>query len=251
MNRICVIDIPGLSRDLLTHVPADSVFGKWLATQPVADLKPTWPAVTCSMQATLTTGKPPSQHGIVSNGVATFRSEADRTLVDASNFASHRRNVSFWEQSNQFLDEPRFWQDENGKSRFKTALLFFQHSMPGFTGDPRPAADIVLTPKPDHGPDGKLTSLCWSEPRDLVSKLFAQFGPFPLMNYWGPMANIQSSRWIGQAAAWVWQNEQPALQFVYVPHLDYDLQRFGPASPQARQAVIDLSRALEPLLNAV
>jgi hypothetical protein len=60
----------------------------------------------------------------------------------------------------------------------KTALLFFQNSMPGFAGAPRPAADIVITPKPEHGPDGKITSLLWTEPRDLQARLFAELGPF-------------------------------------------------------------------------
>ena len=71
------------------------------------------------------------------------------------------------------------------------------------------------------------------------------------MNYWGPMANIQSSRWICQAGAWVWEHETPTLQLIYVPHLDYDLQRFGPGSGQAKQAVVDLSAAMEPLMSAI
>ena len=251
MNRVCLIDLPGLSRELLAHIPADSGLGRWIAQQRIQSLSPSWPAVTCSVQATLTTGQPPARHGIVSNGVATYRSPADAALVDASNFADYRRNVSFWEQSNQFLGVPRFWQNEDGKSKYKTALLFFQHSMPGFAGTPRPAADVVLTPKPDHGPDGKLVSLCWSNPPDLVPRLFKEFGPFPLMNYWGPMAGIASSQWIAKAAAAVWQTEKPTLQLVYVPHLDYDLQRFGPGSPQARKAVVDVAAAIEPLLQAV
>ncbi len=251
MNRVCVIDLPGLSRELLAHVPGQSGLGKWMGQQRVQSLSPSWPAVTCSVQATLTTGQPPARHGIVSNGVATYRSEADAGLVDASNFVEFRRNVSFWEQSNQFLNVPRFWQDENGTSKYKTALLFFQHSMPGFRGTPRPAADVVLTPKPDHGPDGKLVSLCWSNPADLVPRLFKEFGPFPLINYWGPMAGIASSQWIAKAAAAVWRSEKPALQLVYVPHLDYDLQRFGPRSAQAQKAVVDVAAAIEPLLQAV
>jgi predicted AlkP superfamily pyrophosphatase or phosphodiesterase len=123
--------------------------------------------------------------------------------------------------------------------------------MPGFAGVPRPAADIVLTPKPDHGPDGKLLSLCWSQPAELVPRLFAELGPFPLMNYWGPLAGIASSQWIAKSAAIVWREHSPQLQWVYVPHLDYDLQRFGPDSPQAKQAVRDAAMALDPLLGAV
>jgi predicted AlkP superfamily pyrophosphatase or phosphodiesterase len=250
-SRVCVLDLPGLSRELLQSVPGQSALGKWLGDKKVLGLTPSWPAVTCSVQATLTTGVSPAKHGIIANGLPTFRFPQDQALVDASNFAAYRKQISFWEQSNQFVEAPRFWQDAHGKSRFKTALLFFQHSMPGFAGTPKPAADIVLTPKPDHGPDGKLVSLCWSQPTELVPQLFKEFGPFPLMNYWGPLAGIASSQWISKAAAWVWQHQRPQLQLVYVPHLDYDLQRFGPASPQATKAVQDVSAALEPLIDGV
>jgi predicted AlkP superfamily pyrophosphatase or phosphodiesterase len=250
-SRVCVVDLPGLSRELLDHVPPSSSFGKWLANQPVSTLTPSWPAVTCSVQATLTTGVSPSQHGIVANGLPTFLSAADQAMVDSSNFETYRKQISFWEQSNQFIQAPRFWQDQNGQSRFKTALLFFQHCMPGFHGDKKPAADIVLTPKPDHGPDGKLTSLCWSNPPELVPTVFKELGPFPLMNYWGPMAGIASSAWIAKAAAIIWRHYAPQLQLVYVPHLDYDLQRFGPQSPQAIKAVVELSAALDPLIDQI
>ncbi|MGA2233097.1 MAG: nucleotide pyrophosphatase/phosphodiesterase family protein, partial [Tepidisphaeraceae bacterium] len=250
-NRVCVIDMPGLSSALTKSIPPASALGRWAASREARTLTPSFPAVTCSVQATLTTGVAPARHGILANGLPTFRSREDQNLVDASNFAAFRKQISFWEQSNQFLDAPRFWQDADGKSKYKTALLFFQNCMPGFAGALRPAADIVLTPKPDHGPDGKLTSLCWSEPRDLVPRLFAQFGPFPLMNYWGPMAGIASSQWIARASAWIWSHQAPALQLVYIPHLDYDLQRFGPGSPQARQAVCDAADAVEPLVSAV
>jgi predicted AlkP superfamily pyrophosphatase or phosphodiesterase len=245
-SRVCVIDMPGLSRALLQSLPAGSALARWIEQRPVSSLTPTFPAVTCSVQASLTTGQPPDTHGIVSNGLPTFRFPRDQALVDASNFAEFRKQISFWEQSNQFLDVPRFWQ-----GKYKTALLFFQNSMPGFVEPRMPAADIVLTPKPDHGPDGKLTSLCWSEPRDLVAQLFGQFGPFPLMNYWGPMAGIASSQWIAKASAWVWTNLNPQLQWVYIPHLDYDLQRFGPSSPQAARAVADAAAAVEPLVDTI
>ncbi len=250
-RRICVIDVPGLTRDLLAEIPAASALGGWLRNQRILGLTPSFPAVTCSVQATLTTGVDPQRHGIIANGLPTFLSADDQALVDSSNFADFRRQISFWEQSNQFLDVPRFWQDPTGKGRWKTALLFLQNCMPGFAGTLRPAADIVLTPKPDHGPDGKLVNLCWSHPADLVPGLFKELGPFPLMNYWGPMSGIASSQWIARAAAIVWRQHDPQLQWVYVPHLDYDLQRFGPRSPQAKSAVRDAAAAIEPLVAEV
>lgn len=252
MSRaVCVIDLPGLSRGLLDFVPASSQLGRWVQSQRISTLIPPWPALTCPVQATLTTGVLPSQHGIVANGLATYRSVQDQALVDLSSFPTYRRDLSFWEQSNQLVQARRFWQDSGGRSRYKTALLFFQNSMPGFSGSPSPAADIIITPKPEHGPDGKISSLLWTEPRELVTSLFEQLGPFPLMNYWGPMAGIASSQWIAKAAACVWTHHRPQLQLTYIPHLDYDLQRFGPDSEQAIKAVADVSVALDPLLDAV
>ena len=121
MARVCVIDIPGLSQKLLKAVPASSSLGKWISAHRLIGLTPSWPAVTCSMQATLTTGVSPERHGIIANGIATFRSEDDRRLVDPSNHIEYRRDVSFWEQSNQFLQSPRFWQDASGESRWKVS----------------------------------------------------------------------------------------------------------------------------------
>jgi len=250
-KRVCVIDLPGLDQNLLHAIPPQTALGQWLAGQTAGALTPSFPAVTCSVQATLTTGVPPARHGIIANGIPTFRSAADQALVDPGYFSDYRRQVSFWEQSNPLLDVPRFWQDAAGQSKCRTALLFFQQSMPGFSHHPRPAADIVLTPKPEHGSDGKLTSLCWSNPAELVPQLFQQLGPFPLLNYWGPLAGIPASKWIAQAAAIVWNELRPTLQWTYLPHLDYDLQRFGPTSRQARQAIIDAATALNSLLDAV
>jgi len=250
-NRVCIIDMPGLNGALLNQVPADRALGRWLVGKRPIGLTPSFPAVTCSVQATLTTGRPPAEHGIIANGLPTFRSTADQALVDPDNFVEYRKQMSFWEQSNQLLDVPRFWQDESGRSRWKTALLFFQNSMPGFGAAMRPAADIVVTPKPNHGPDGKLTSLLWSQPTDLAARLSSALGPFPLMNYWGPMAGIASSQWIAKSAAMIWREYSPQLQWVYLPHLDYDLQRFGPDSVQAVQAVRDATMALDPLVGAV
>ena len=44
--------------------------------------------------------------------------------------------------------------------------------------------------------------------------------------------------------------KNPDLALVYVPHLDYDLQRFGPGSSQAARAAAELDGALAPLLDA-
>jgi predicted AlkP superfamily pyrophosphatase or phosphodiesterase len=59
------------------------------------------------------------------------------------------------------------------------------------------------------------------------------------MNYWGPLANYQSSDWIVDAIVAVMGKPEfaPDLLLSYIPHLDYDLQRHGPDSPQAKKAL--------------
>jgi hypothetical protein len=201
---------------------------------------PIVPAVTCSMQATLTTGTPPQQHGIICNGLYTYNNPALQHFLDDDSFPEFRRQISFWEQADQLLEVPRFWA---GKSK-RTAMLFWQQSMPD-------AADIVLTPKPEHTPDGKTIASCFSRPRDLYQRLTAQLGPFPLHQYWGPMASLPASQWIINAAMEVWRHDPVDLQMVYVPHLDYNLQRLGPDHPAITKDAADVSALLTPLVEQV
>jgi predicted AlkP superfamily pyrophosphatase or phosphodiesterase len=59
------------------------------------------------------------------------------------------------------------------------------------------------------------------------------------MNYWGPLANHKSSDWIVDAIVTVMGTPDvaPDLLLTYIPHLDYDLQRYGPGSDEAKKAL--------------
>lgn len=173
-------------------------------------MKPTFPAVTCSMQATLLTGQPPSKHGIIANGYF------DRDTYE----------VKFWEQPSSLVQSPRLWDMLPGK---KTAVLFWQNSM--FIN-----ADIVVTPRPLHLDSG-MVQWCYSKPIGYFEKLRAEIGDFKLQHYWGPVAGLGSSRWITEAAKWTYRHERPDLMLVYLPHLDYSSQKFGPTQPQALSEV--------------
>ena len=202
--------------------------------------QPVLPAVTCTAQATLTTAVPPAQHGIICNGLYTHGHAELQPHLDLTSHAEARKNVSFWEQSNALLQAPRFWKGM-GK---KVAMLFWQHSMGG-------AADIVITPKPQHTPDGKTLTACWSDPPDLYATLVQNLGPFPLHNYWSPMAGLPSSQWIAKAAEYVWQTHTPDLQLVYIPHLDFNLQRLGPSHSAIVKDLQDVDALLTDLAAQV
>ncbi|HVS73317.1 MAG TPA: alkaline phosphatase family protein [Phycisphaerae bacterium] len=236
MPRTCLLLIAGLDASLLQRTPNLPTLS---SLKHATTYKPVLPAVTSTIQATLTTGGTAAEHGIIANGLYTFRRSELLENLDLSNHADTRRQVSFWEQSNALLQRPRFWQ---GTAK-KVAMLFWQNSIN--------AADIVLTPKPTHTPDGKTLSACFSSPDSLYPALTEKFGPFPLHNYWSPLAGLPSSQWIINAAEYVWDHHTPDLQLVYIPHLDYNLQRLGPSHPQNQKDLADIDALLAPLAHKI
>ncbi len=237
--RTLLLDIPGLSGRLLDQLNPRTV-PAWFAAlrdDSRSRIRPVLPAVTMPAQATYSTGVLPQEHGIVANGLATYRDSSLHRHLDLVNHAEHRTRVSFWEQSNALLAAPRVWKND----RRKVAMLMVQSS--------RGAADIVLTPKPQHTPDGKTISNCWSRPNDLHPTLRAELGEFPLHHYWGPMANLESSKWIAAAAERIWQWHEPDLQWVYVSQMDYDLQRLGPNDPAVSAMLGEVLTLLTPLVE--
>ncbi len=71
----------------------------------------------------------------------------------------------------------------------------------------------------------------------------------PLFHFWGPGADLVSSEWIIDATRHIMSTRRPDLTLCYLPHLDYDLQRFGPDDPRSLKAAADLDAALGPLLD--
>ncbi len=222
MQRTLVINVAGLGADLVGEMPALARAAGRGAALPV---EPVLPALTCPMQATFTTGEPPARHGIVANGLY-FHDTAE---------------VRFWEQSAKLLAAPRAWAHA---ARPKVAMLFWQLAMYD------PSVEVLLTPKPVHGPGGRLIQDGYSRPADLYARLAARHGPFDLRHYWGPGAGIDSSRWIAAATLDVWRQERPDLCLTYLPHLDYSGHRAGPEADAHRGAARDLDELVAPLLEA-
>jgi predicted AlkP superfamily pyrophosphatase or phosphodiesterase len=64
------------------------------------------------------------------------------------------------------------------------------------------------------------------------------------------MAGLKSTAWIAAASARVVREHKPTLTLVYLPHLDYDPQRFGPSGTDMPRCVKELDDACAPLLDA-
>lgn len=202
MHRTAVINVVGLTKNLLgVDTPNLLAFSREIATIEAA-----MPALTCSAQTTYLTGKLATQHGIVGNGWY-FR-DLDQVLL--------------WRQSNRLVQSPRIWDLARMRDpTFTCANTFWWYAMA--TG-----ADITLTPRPLYCADGLKLPDFYALPVSLREDLRQRLGQFPLFEFWGPRTSIKSSNWIAQAALVVEEQFAPTLNLIYLPHLDYCLQRLGP-----------------------
>lgn len=203
MKKTVVLNVVGLSRRLIgEHTPFIKSF---LEAGNRAVISPVLPAVTCSAQSTYLTGKWPSQHGIVGNGWY-FREECE---------------VKFWRQSNKLVQADKIWDKlKSIHPTFSCANLFWWYNMYA-------TVDYSATPRPNYLADGRKIPDVYTHPSELRDALQQEFGQFPLFNFWGPKASIKSSRWIAEAAIRVDERYDPTLNLVYLPHLDYCLQKNG------------------------
>jgi predicted AlkP superfamily pyrophosphatase or phosphodiesterase len=228
MKPKVILNVVGLTPKILNsgNMPSLQSFADQVGWTP---LTPDLPAVTCTMQARFLTGKPPSEHGAVGNGWY-FRDLAE---------------IWLWRQSVHLLESETFiqkWNRENPSQR--SAQVFWWWNLPSH-------ADISVTPRPTYWANGRKTPDIHTTPPSLRLRLQDQLGPFPLFQFWGPGANIKSTRWIVDATLNILKEEQPGLTLSYLPHLDYDLQRFGPNSRQAKQAAMDLDQEVAKILDYV
>ena len=224
-RRVAVLNVVGLTPGLLgPHTPH---LARWMADAEVASLRPVLPAVTCSVQATMLTGQPPARHGIVGNG-----------WYDRDN-----AEIRFWRQSNHLVQAPKVWDAARALDpSFTCANLFWWFAMYAGT-------DIAVTPRPIYLADGRKLPDVWTNPPGLRDALQAKLGQFPLFEFWGPRTTIRSSQWIADAARAVEEAHAPSLSLVYLPHLDYVLQREGPEGASLARDLSDIDALCGTLLT--
>ena len=205
MRKTVVIDVVGLTPAAIgENTP---FLKKWLEDARLATVGHVLPAVTCSVQATYLTGKWPAEHGIVGNGWY-FRDECEPRL---------------WRQSNKLVEAAKIWEVAKALDpTFTCANICWWYAMYS-------TADYTVTPRPQYLADGRKMPDCYTYPMELRDQLEARLGTFPLFDFWGPRTSIKASQWIAQAAIETDKLHDPTLTLVYLPHLDYNAQRYGPA----------------------
>jgi len=225
MKKTVVIDVVGLSKSVIgDHTP---FLKKYIAERNITNIEPVLPAVTTSVQSTYLTGKWPTETGIVGNGW----------------FDREDSEVKFWKQSNKLVNGDKIW-DKAKKldPNFTSANMFWWYNMYS-------TADFTVTPRPQYLADGRKMPDCYSQPAELRDVLQEKLGQFPLFQFWGPGANIKSTQWIADASMLNDDKNDPTFTVIYLPHLDYCLQKFGPDFSKISTELGEIDKVVEQLVT--
>ncbi|MEL6493865.1 MAG: nucleotide pyrophosphatase/phosphodiesterase family protein [Cyanobacteria bacterium J06623_7] len=225
MYKTIVLNVVGLTPELIgEHTP---FLANWQKQGHTTSIKPVLPAVTCTAQATYYTGENPDQHGIVANGWY-FRDECE---------------VKLWRQSNKLVQMPKIWDKAKMLDpEFTCANLFGWYNMYS-------TVDYAVTPRPMYPADGRKLPDVYTEPMGLRGWLTEELGEFPLFNFWGPNTSIKATQWIADAAKKVELKHNPTLTLVYLPHLDYCLQKVGTNPADIAKDLSEIDRVCQDLIE--
>ncbi|MEO5970828.1 MAG: nucleotide pyrophosphatase/phosphodiesterase family protein [Bdellovibrionia bacterium] len=223
MNPTAVVNVVGLTSDLLSRIPSLAKFAK---ENSVSQIKPAFPALTCSAQSTYLTGLLPKDHGIVGNGW----------------YFQDLSQIWFWRQSNKLVQGDKLWDFAKRRNpEFSCANMFWWYNMYS-------SVDYSVTVRPVYRSDGLKLPDSSSEPPELRQSLQGDLGQFPLFQFWGPGASIRSSDWIAKASQLVFQKHKPTLTLIYLPHLDYVLQKEGPKGLGVTKALSEIDLVCKELI---
>jgi hypothetical protein len=225
-DRVVLLSIPALrERDLvrMPHLAALAQSGDY------AGLVPSFPGVTCPVQANMTTGCTPGEHGIVANGL--FNRDAGR--------------LEMWTSWADAVQRPRIWDRLAEHDPSLTSAVWFPLLAKGC------GAEWVCTPAPIHNPDGSESLWCYTKPQGMYGELRDALGHFPLQNFWGPLSGIAGTQWIVSSFLFLAERERPAFSYLYLPHLDYASQREGPDLSAAHAACAELDAEVARLRSGV
>ncbi|MEM7381496.1 MAG: nucleotide pyrophosphatase/phosphodiesterase family protein, partial [Bacteroidota bacterium] len=225
MNKTAVLNVVGLSRRLIGDFTP--FISKFMEQAVATSIKPVLPGVTCTAQSTYLTGKWPDQHGIIGNGWY-FKDECE---------------VKFWRQSNKLVRSEKIWEKLKAiDPDFSCANLFWWYNMYS-------TVDYSVTPRPNYLADGRKIPDCYSHPPELRDVLQEELGMFPLFHFWGPRTTVKASQWIADAAIKTDKLHDPTLSLVYLPHLDYGLQKYGIDFDKIGKDLQEIDKVVEQLVK--
>jgi predicted AlkP superfamily pyrophosphatase or phosphodiesterase len=223
-DQVVLLSIPGLREQDIAAMPN---LARLAAAGEQTALVPSFPCVTCPVQAAMTTGVLPNEHGVVANGF----------------YWRDKQEIEMWTAWNDCIQRPQIWDLLHERDPSISSAVWFPLHSKGC------GADYICTPAPIHNPDGTESLWCYTKPTELYGELRDTLGHFPLQHFWGPIANIKSSAWIVDSAIHAARTWKPNFFYIYLTHLDYAAQKNGPDSPEAKAALVALDEVLGKLFG--
>ena len=134
--------------------------------------------------------------------------------------------------------------------KFTCAKLFWWYNMYS-------TADYSITPRPMYPADGRKVFDIYTQPSGIRYEIKEKLGEFPFPAFWGPAAGVDTPRatrdaashWIAESAKWIERRYMPTLNLIYLPHLDYNLQRFGPKDLRITKDLRDIDGIVGNLIE--
>jgi predicted AlkP superfamily pyrophosphatase or phosphodiesterase len=226
MPRVAVLNVVGLTPRHISEEVTPRIYA-WMKRRPGTVIQPQVPAVTCTMQACFMTGKNPSEHGVVANGW----------------YNREYAEVQMWKQSNYVVrSETLIRRMRKEHPSFTIAKTFWWYNM--YSG-----ADYSVTPRPMYPADGRKFFDIYTNPPELREDLKKDLGAFPFQAFWGPAAGLPSTKWIANCAKWLEERHWPNAHFIYLPHLDYNFQRYGPDDDRVIQDLREIDAVVGDLID--
>ena len=219
-----LLSIPGLREADIAKMPRLKAIQNQGGSVP---LVASFPCVTCPAQVSLTTGVTAQEHGVIANGF----------------YWRDKYHVEMWTAWNEVIETSQIWNRLKEHDEAITSAVWFPLLSKGTK------ADAVCTPAPIHNPDGSESLWCYTIPEKMYGELRDELGHFPLKNFWGPLSSIASTKWIVDSAVLNAKKNQPRFSYIYLPHLDYAAQKFGPDSKEAIAALGELDAVLGDLFD--
>ena len=108
---LILLTIPGLREKDVAVMPQ---LREMTAAGQIVNLVPSFPCVTCPVQANMTTGRLPSAHGVVGNGF----------------YWRQKQQVEMWTAPNDCIERPQIWDlFAQAEGALTSAVWFAMHSV--------------------------------------------------------------------------------------------------------------------------
>ena len=223
-DHVVLVSIPGLRPRDLRHMPG---LRSLVAAGDQAPLVPSFPCASWPVQANLLTGQLPRRHGVIASGC----------------YHRQQGDVELWNSSSDIVSAPMIWDTLRDHHPELISAAWF----PMVAGSCR--SNYVCSTQSHYLQQPDEQDACDTRPGQLYNTLRHELGSIPQADAGQTEMQFDTSAWMARSASRVAHSVQPHLFYLSFSHLLETAQQHGPDSPNTRDALAELDRALGILID--